>query len=290
MKSMTGFGRGEAAGEKYQVSVDVATVNRKQLDIRFSPPKEAVFLDSVVRSLVPEYLARGSVNIQLKLNFSSSFSGVQFNDAAITSYVQHIEKLQESFGIKTPVSLTEILLLPGAVDESAATIDIDEASAVAKEALSMALASLVDSRAKEGQHLQEDLLNRQQLLVGFLKDLSSASVGTVEQFKEKLLGRIREAGLDIDFDNDRLYQEVVLYTDRSDVTEELVRLEGHMKAFSELLEKVDPVGREMDFLMQEINREINTCGSKSSDSEIARLIVAMKAEVERCREQVQNVE
>ncbi|MCM8532898.1 MAG: YicC family protein [Lentisphaeraceae bacterium] len=290
MKSMTGFGRGEAADENYQISVDVTSVNRKQLDIRFSPPKEALFLDSVVRSTVPEFLARGSVNIQLKLNFSGKFSGVKFNDVAIAAYVDHIKELNKQHDLSSAISITEILQLPGTVDEADPKIDIDGVTAVAKKALAAALTHLVDSRSKEGLHLKEDLSSRQALMVELLAKLQESSKGNIDQFRDKLMSRIRDAGLELDLDSDRLYQEVVFHADRSDVTEELVRLEGHVKTFAELLKKTDPVGREMDFLMQEFNREVNTCASKSADSEIAKIVVAMKAEIERCREQVQNVE
>ena len=290
MKSMTGFGRGEASVNGYQISVDVSSVNRKQLDIRFSPPKEALFLDALVRSIIPKFLARGSVNVQLKLNFSGAFSGIKFNDDTIAAYKKHILELNESLGLENSISLSDILQLPGAVDEQEPTVNIDEVSAVAEKALEMALKNLVESRLKEGLHLKEDLSSRCQFLSDALVKLNAASKDSEGQLKEKILSRIREAGLELDLNNDRLYQEVVFYTDRSDITEELVRLKGHVKSFEQMLEKTDPVGREMDFLMQEMNREVNTTASKSSDGEIARQVVEMKAEIERCREQVQNVE
>jgi uncharacterized protein (TIGR00255 family) len=290
MKSMTGFGRGEASNESYQASVDISTVNRKQLDIRFSPPKEAMFVDALVRNTVSEFLSRGTVNIQLKLNFKTTFSGVKFNDSVIASYIEHIEQLKKTFNIETPVSLSEIFQLPGAVESAEAALPIDEINEVVEKALRTALENLVTSRQHEGTHLKKDLLERRDLMVSYLTELKERSSSTVAIFREKLLTRIREAGLDLDLNNDRLYQEVVLYADRTDITEEIVRLVGHMKLFANLLDKKEPVGRELDFLMQEINRETNTCASKSSDSEMARLVVSMKAEIERCREQVQNVE
>jgi uncharacterized protein (TIGR00255 family) len=287
---MTGFGRGEAAGNGYQVSVDISSVNRKQLDVRFSPPKEALFLESVVRNTVPKFLARGNVNVQLKLNLTDGFSSVRFNDQVIKGYVDHIREMQDAMDIDTPVSLTEVFMLPGAVEPGDPEISVDDLTEVAEKAIISALENLVEARSVEGAHLKEDLTARKDVLIQSLKELTAKTAGTGEQFREKIMSRIKEAGLDLELDNDRLHQEVVFYADRADVTEELVRLEAHVKQFAQLLNKTAPVGRELDFLMQEINREVNTCASKSSDREIARLVVALKAELERCREQIQNVE
>ena len=157
MKSMTGFGRGEAAKGSYQISIDVSSVNRKQLDIRFSPPKEAIFLDSLVRSIIPKFLARGSVNVQMKLNFSGAFSGIKFNAQTIAAYMKHMNELNESLNLTKAVSLSDILQLPGAIDEQEPTVNVDDVAAVAAEALEMALKNLVESRSKEGLHLKEDL-------------------------------------------------------------------------------------------------------------------------------------
>ena len=291
MKSMTGFGRGEASNKDYQVSVDISSVNRKQLDIRFSTPKEALFLEAVVRSTVPEYAARGTINIQMKINFSSgSLNSVKFNDELIKEYLKHVKQLQKDTGLNEDVSVSDILALPGAVEPTEAQISVDGLTEVAKKSLINALENLVKARTEEGSHLKEDLIARKDVLLGYVSELKEKSVKTVEQFREKLLSRINDAGLSMDLDPERIHQEVVIYADRTDITEELVRLEGHLIQFGKLIEKNEPVGRELDFLMQELNREINTTASKSSDSEIAKLAVAVKAELERCREQIQNVE
>ncbi|MCM8540770.1 MAG: YicC family protein [Lentisphaeraceae bacterium] len=291
MKSMTGFGRGEASGKGYQVSVDISSVNRKQLDIRFATPKEALFLEAMVRSTVPEFIARGTVNIQMKINNTSgSSNSIKFNDELIKNYLEHIEQLQKDTGLSGELSMTDILSLPGAVEQADNVISVDDLTEVATESLKMALTNLIEARTIEGSHLKEDLITRKDILLKYVKDLSEKSSSSVAQFREKLHSRISEAGLDLDLDSDRIHQEVVMYADRTDITEELVRLDGHLQQLGKLIEKKEPVGRELDFLMQELNREINTTSSKSSDSDIARLAVAIKAELERCREQIQNVE
>ena len=291
MKSMTGFGRGQASNQDYQVSIDISSVNRKQLDIRFSPPKEAIFLESLVRKTIPEFVARGVINVQLKLNASgNSADGIQFNDAIIQSYVSHLQQLNKHFDLKTPISLNDIHLLPGAVQSAEKEVSVEALSAVTEEALKEALKAIVANRQNEGLQLKEDLKERREILWNNLSELKEKSAQATVNFREKLEARIREAGLTIELDSERIHQEVVLYADRSDITEEVVRLEAHLKQFAVLIDKEGPVGRELDFLMQEIGREINTTGSKSSDNDISRVVVAMKAEVERCREQVQNVE
>ena len=291
MKSMTGFGRGEANAEGYQISIDISSVNRKQLDIRFSPPREAIFLESLVRKSIPQHVARGVINVQLKLNNSGTAAGgVKLNDEVIKSYITQIQKLNSELKLDTAVSMTEILQLPGTVQAAEAEIDADILSTVAAEALTTALQALVKNRTNEGTHLKQDLAERQQILAASITSLNEKSANSTAQFREKLEARIRDAELTIELDSERIHQEVVLYADRSDITEELVRLDAHIKQFSLLLEKEGPVGRELDFLMQEMSREVNTTGSKSSDREVSKLVVTLKTELERCREQVQNVE
>jgi len=291
MKSMTGFGRGEANAEGYQISIDISSVNRKQLDIRFSPPREAIFLESLVRKSIPKHVARGVINVQMKLNNSASAAGaIQFNDDVIKSYISQIQKLNNELDLQSSVSMSEIFLLPGAVQTAEAEINADILSNVANEALVKALAALVQNRTNEGAHLKTDLTERQQLLLSTIEELKEISSNSTALFREKLEARIRDAELKIELDSERIHQEVVLYADRSDITEELVRLDAHIKQFAILLEKKGPVGRELDFLMQEMSREVNTTGSKSSDREVSRLVVTLKTELERCREQVQNVE
>lgn len=291
MKSMTGFGRAEASDKAYQVSVDVSSVNRKQLDIRFSTPKEALFLEPLVRSIVPDFVSRGTINVQIKINFTAgSGHQVKFNNKLIKEYLSHIKNLQEDSGIDANVSITDILSLPGAVENVEAELSIDELSQVVETSLKMALKNLVQARSIEGRHLKEDLTSRKDTLLRHLLILKEKKAATVTQFRQKLLSRIQEAELEIDLNSDRLHQEVVIYADRTDITEELVRLEAHLQQLDRLIDKTEPVGRELDFLMQELNREINTVAAKSLDSNIALLVVAMKAELERCREQIQNVE
>ncbi|NQZ57578.1 MAG: YicC family protein, partial [Lentisphaeraceae bacterium] len=270
---------------------DISSVNRKQLDFRFSPPREAIFLESFVRKTIPESVARGVINVQMKLNATGdSAAGIQFNDAIIKSYVSHLQQLNKHYDLKTPVSLNDIHLLPGAVQSAEKEISVDDLSSVAAEALKTALEALVKNRHNEGIQLKTDMNERREILLKGLEGLKEKSAQATINFREKLEARIREAGLTIELDSERIHQEVVFYADKSDITEELVRLEAHLKQFAVLIEKEGPVGRELDFLIQEIGREVNTTGSKSSDNNLSRIVVTMKAELERCREQIQNVE
>ncbi len=186
--------------------------------------------------------------------------------------------------------MVELLNLPGAVESTEADISIDELSAVAKQSLVNALSNLIKSRTNEGLHLNNDLVERKKVIAAYVNELKIISSQSVDQFRQKLHNRLNESGLQIPLDAERLHQEVVIYADRSDVSEELVRLEAHLAQFEALLKKSEPVGRELDFLMQEFNREINTTAAKSTDSNMAKIAVSVKAELERCREQIQNVE
>ena len=291
MNSMTGFGRGAAASGAFSIQVEISSVNRKQLEIRFVPPRDAPYLDQIVRDALQTRLSRGAVSVNLRLDFAESAGpGGQINIALLEAYGRAAIELHQRLGLPPPADLSPLFSLPGVTGGSSAELPEDEISSLTRQALKLALDGLCASRAAEGARLRSDLEQRFALLEGWRDELEKLAGQSVASFRERLLARIKEAGLDLLPDDERLLKEVVLFADRSDVTEEMVRLQGHLAAFRGLLARPGAVGREMDFLAQETGREINTTGSKSQDSTISRLVVSFKAELERIREQIQNLE
>ena len=291
MKSMTGFGRGSAGGKDFLVSIELSTVNRKNLDIRVGFPREYLALEVLIREKVSKALARGIVTGSVNISATGESAGAaKINVAVLESYWQQLNEFHKTQGLSSEPDTARLLNLPGVLDDSGKKYDEDELLAAAGEALEKALEVLIANREREGLAMKDDFKLRLQLMRDLYNQIETASEGTLGQFRDKLLARIREAGLDVEVDDERLAQEVVLYADRSDITEEIVRMRAHLDQFEKLLEKPQPVGREFDFLLQEMGREINTTGSKSSDSTLSSLVVNFKAELDKCREQIANVE
>ena len=291
MKSMTGFGRGSNNGSNFSVSVELSTVNRKNLDIRVGFPREYLALEVLIREKVSKALARGIVTGSIIVSADGDHSGAnKINTQVLNAYWQQLNDFHTQAGIKSEPDTARLLSLPGVLDDSGKKYDEDELLSAAANALEEALEVLIENREREGLAMKEDFVMRLGLMRSMYEQIEKASEGTLAQFREKLLARVREAGLEIEVDNERLVQEVVLYADRSDITEEIVRMRAHLDQFEKLLEKPAPVGREFDFLLQEMGREINTTGSKSSDSVLSSLVVTFKAELDKCREQIANVE
>ena len=214
----------------------------------------------------------------------------KINTQVLNAYWQQLNDFHTQAGIKSEPDTARLLSLPGVLDDSGKKYDEDELLSATTIALEEALKVLIANREREGLAMKEDFVLRLDLMRSMYEKIEQTSEGTLAQFREKLLARVREAGLDVEVDNERLTQEVVLYADRSDITEEIVRMRAHLDQFEKLLEKSTPVGREFDFLLQEMGREINTTGSKSNDSVLSSLVVSFKAELDKCREQIANVE
>ncbi|MEN9359868.1 MAG: hypothetical protein RL095_1403 [Verrucomicrobiota bacterium] len=291
MNSMTGFGRGAAASGAFSIQVEISSVNRKQLEIRFVAPREASYLDALVRDALQSRLSRGAVSVNLRLDHAAAGAPQgQINIGLLESYGRAAIELHQRLGLPPPADLSPLFALPGVTVGGSAELPEEEVSTLARQAVKQALEGLCASRAAEGARLRLDLEQRITLLESWRDELEQLAGQSVASFRERLLDRIREAGLEMLPDDERLLKEVVLFADRSDVTEEMVRLKGHLSAFRALLARPGAVGREMDFLAQETGREINTTGSKSQDSAMSRLVVSFKAELERIREQIQNLE
>jgi uncharacterized protein (TIGR00255 family) len=289
---MTGYGRGECVKDGFKFTVELNSVNRKQSDIMINLPKELVELEPRIRDVINSELSRGRIMVVVAYHRGASKAEEQIElDVALAkAYHRAIQKLQKQIKLNGSLTLETILRAPGVMKLAETTVDAELVWPCVETALRKALVQLVKMREKEGKFLANDLTQRLGVLAAGVDQVRRAAPATVNRYREQLHARVKEAGLDVPIDDQRLLKEVVIFADRCDITEELTRMESHLKQFREHLNSNEPVGRTLDFLAQEMNREINTIGSKANAAEVSQQVVKMKAELEKIREQVQNIE
>ena len=293
MKSMTGFGRGAAQGEGYSVAVDLKTVNNRFLDVHIRASGELAQLEAVVRKRVGERLSRGRVDVNISVERTSEVS-YELNRPLIAGFIQAMRDMQTEFGLAGEPDINVIARIPGAMQASRTGVS-EEALKGVEAALSQALDELEAMREREGAALAAEMASRLDEIERHLPVIESLSGEQVENYRARVYKRISELlardGLEIvELDQGRLSQEVAYLADRSDITEETARLRSHVAQFRAALTETTDTGKRLDFLLQEFNREANTVLSKSTDLAIKDSALAIKAAVEKLREQVQNVE
>lgn len=296
MRSMTGYGSGRAtAANGAQCAVEVQSVNRKQTELMINLPRDLSSLEPSVREIVNAHVARGRfvINVSFQARpVASANMAPSLDVATARAYYEAMRALQTELGAGGEISIETILRAPG-------VLRLQEQEAVAPEqvwpqvktALEASLAALVEMRGREGQRLADDLRARLQFIDGLLADVRARVPLVVQQHRQAMQERLARAGLETPIDEDRLAKEIALFADRSDVSEEVTRLASHFDQFAALLdEKEKPIGRTLDFLTQEIARELNTLGAKANDLAIGQSVLAAKTELDKIREQVQNIE
>lgn len=291
-KSMTGFGIGEFKDQYYNLSVECKTINHKYLDINPRVPRKLSFLEDKLRFLIKDHLGRGRVDIFVKFETVTSVGSQLVYDAELAKQYYHILKnIKSDFGLEEPISPVDIAKFPDVVKITEAEDDEEILWNMLSDAANKALENLCNMRIIEGKKLEKDILARADLLERSVCDLEKYTDTIEKEYKDKLYARISELLDDPKVvDEYRLAQEVAIYADKSNITEEIVRFKSHINQLRDTVTADESVGRKMDFLIQEMNREVNTIGSKSSDVSIANLVINMKAELEKIREQVQNIE
>lgn len=291
LKSMTGFGEGSASAAGIQVVAELSSVNRKQLDINVSLPRNLVTLDAQVQNMIRSEFSRGRVSGIIRVDATKGFAGtVSVDDRLATKYIKALRKSARKLKLTDDLGAETIARLAGVVTVEQANLDAEHVSSVLEKAMVTALRGLAKMRLMEGKELAKDLRQRIGMLDSMVKSIRKLAPGVVSCYRAKLHQRMEEAGLEELSADDRIIKEIALFADRSDISEELVRLNSHLKQFRQLLGSAEPVGRTLDFLCQELFREINTIGSKANEVEITRHVVSFKTELERIREQVQNIE
>lgn len=293
IQSMTGFGKGMASDGENDIRVELKTLNNRYLDINARIPKELSFLEESVRGILKRHIRRGRVELYLTYEMGEGASAqVQVDHGLLTQYMRAFGEMEERHGIEQDLTASAMAKLPDVIQMKRGEADEQAVGALTREALEGAIAGLTEMRSREGAHMAQDIGDRTETLHGMLDQIKERAPQVVGEYKEKLVGRIQELCKDTQaaLDETRLESEVAYMADRCDISEEITRLSSHLAEVKKLLESDAAVGRKLDFLIQEINREINTIGSKSSDIAITRLVVDMKSEAERIREQVQNIQ
>jgi uncharacterized protein (TIGR00255 family) len=293
MKSMTGYGRGECSQDGFKVTAELSSVNRKQMEITVTLPRELEMLEAPIRDRINRHVARGRLNVRVSLHAggTNQAARLHLNVPLAKAYARELGRLAKQLHLEGPVTLDHIARAPGVfqTDEELA-VEADFEAAVEK-ALAVALNQMMKMREREGAHLAEDLARRIGIMRKAAARIQEQAPKVAKRYRAQLIERIREAGLEAPGqDDERLLKEIVYFADRCDITEELTRLQSHFKQFEDCRNSREPVGRTLDFLAQEMNREINTIGSKANDPLISRQVVTLKAELEKFREQAQNVE
>lgn len=292
MKSMTGYGRGDCSRNGAKITVELNSVNRKQSDISINLPRELVELEPRIRDVINARVSRGRLSVVIVYHpgASRSRARIQVDTALAKSYLQATKKLHKELGVNGSITLDSLLRAPGVVNLIEAEVDVEELWPLVEEALTKALDRLVKMREREGKHLAADLAKRLGIIRDGVAKIRAEAPNVMKRYQQQLHARIKSAGVELPMDDERLLKEVVLFADRADISEELTRLASHLDQFTGCLAATEPVGRTLDFLSQEMNREINTIGSKANEITISQTVVTLKAELEKIREQVQNVE
>lgn len=288
---MTGYGRGEADHDGAKFSVELNSVNRKQSDIVVNLPRDLAELEPRIRQTINQQISRGRTNVLVSLhNGANGTRKLALDTELARSYHTAMRDLQKQLSAPGEITIATILQAPGVMRPPEEALKPEQAWPSVEQALSRALTDLIRMREREGKHLAKDLIHRLKAMRKVLKEIGALHPDVVKKYRAALVERLDKAGLPIPLDDERLLKEVSFFADRSDITEELTRLESHLAQFAHHLRKNEPVGRTLEFITQEIFREVNTLGSKANDAGISQRVVSLKSELEKIREQIQNLE
>ena len=288
---MTGFGRGEATVDQWKINVELSGVNRKQIDVSVNLPSALVELEGDVRRSVTESISRGRIGVRVNLEHTGNRAAkLAFDEELARQYIEAAKTLSALGEIETRLTAADLFRAPGLFRLQDSEVDASDLRDTLLEAAGDGLNRLSEMQTQEGEHLRADLIARLNAIEEEVRQIAELSPKVPATHRENLMKRLHESGLEVALDDDRVLKEIGLFADRCDISEELTRIDSHLAQFRTYLESDEPVGRPLDFLCQEFNRELNTIGSKANDADIAQGIVRSKTELEKIREQVQNVQ
>ena len=291
ISSMTGFGRATVASDGREITIELKSVNHRYLDLAFRMPRHIGFIEDVLRQLLTEQLSRGHVDIFVNYrNTRTDARTVVIDEALMGAYLSAARKAAAQYELRDDITLSAAMRFPDVTDVIEAEEDRDAVAALAREAALRAVTAMKRMRAGEGERLCNDLLNRVTTVESIAGKIDVRAPFVVEEYRTKLSERIESMLGGVEVDRTRLATEVALFADKASINEELVRLASHLTEMRKALGADEAAGRRLDFIVQEMNREFNTIGSKANDAEITSLVIAGKGEIEKIREQVQNIE
>ncbi len=291
IRSMTGFGRAQSSVEGYNITVEIRSVNNRYFDFYAKMPRAFSFLEEKVKALLSTEISRGKVECSLQIETTADESViVSINEPLATGYVKAIEELAEKYEVKNDLTALSLARFSDILSITKAPVDEEALWEKVQVAVKEALSEFIKMREIEGEKLKADVLSRADTIIENVSYIEERSPETVKAYSEKLLERMKTVLGDTQVDEARILTEAAIYADKVAVAEETVRLRSHIDQLHSMLDSNEAVGRKLDFLVQEINREANTIGSKAQDVDIARRVIDIKAEVEKIREQIQNIE
>ena len=291
MKSMTGFGRAKLEKNDRIYRIEIKSVNHKYSDISIKMPRSLNYLEEKIKKEIASNISRGKIDVYIGFeNYSEAQKEIKVNDGLVKEYIKEFEKLANENNLSMNIPVTEITKLPDVLTLREKEEEEDVIQNEVLECMKLAVENFVEMRKQEGNKIKEDLRNRINKVEQYVQEISEFSTRLVEEYIVKLEQRIKDILKTDVVDKSRLAMEVVIYADKCSIEEELTRLKSHIVQFNQFLEVETPIGKKIDFLLQEMNRETNTIGSKSGSLDITNLVVNMKTELEDIREQVQNIE
>lgn len=291
IRSMTGFGRGSAKIDGGTVTVEIKTVNHKFFDATLKLPPGLAMLEDDIKEMLQKHIKRGKVNLNIVCDgrlFKTE--KVSINTDIARSYYEELKSLKKSLGLQEAISIKDILSMPGVISAEASEKSATQLWPQVKAALESAITHLVKDRAKEGKSLYKDLSTRSKHISAMLGIIRSRAHLNIEEYRKRFADRIKDLTGGNEINMGRLEMEVAIYAKNSDIAEEITRLQNHLANFNKTITANDEVGKKLDFIAQELHREINTIGSKASDFKISRHVIEIKGEIEKIREQAKNLE
>lgn len=291
LKSMTGYGRREVVTEGKKILIEIKSVNHRYSDYNIKVQRHLGFLEDKIRKHVSTAITRGKVDIYLNVeNFESADKEISLNIPMAKNYIEVLTQLRDEFGLKDDITVTSVARNTDIFQTERLEEDEEQLWNTVKGVIDDALGDFVAMREREGTRIEKDLCDRIEYMRTLVKKIEDRSPQTVSEYSDRLYEKIKEVLDSREIDEARVLTEVAIYADKVAVNEETVRLSSHFAEFGEIIGCGEPAGRKLDFLIQEINREVNTIGSKASDIEIAKTVVTLKGEIEKLREQIQNIE
>ncbi|MBR5248033.1 MAG: YicC family protein [Lachnospiraceae bacterium] len=291
IKSMTGFGRCEVAENNRKFTVEMKSVNHRYLDVNIKMPKKLNFFESAIRTELKKYISRGKVDIFIAYeDFSESNTTVRYNKEVAAEYLKYLDQMAEEFQLDNDVRVSTLSKYPEVFTMEEQTMDEEELWKELQKAVAGAAEGFVQTRIAEGENLKEDLIGKLDGMLELTDFISNRSPQILAEYHEKLADKVRELLEDVKIDESRLLTEVAIMADKICVDEELVRLRSHIETTKKSLSEGGSIGRKLDFIAQEMNREANTILSKANDLEVSNCAIELKTEIEKVREQIQNIE
>lgn len=291
IKSMTGFGRCEVAENNRKFTVEMKAVNHRYLDVNIKMPKSLNFFESTIRNLLKEYIERGKVDLYITYeDFSEDNFSLKYNEELAGQYLAHLRAMAEKFGLENDIRVSSLSRYPDVFTMEQVEADEKELWAGLEKAIRGAAEQFVESRIAEGEHLKQDLIDKLDTMQGYVDFIEERSPVIMKDYRERLETKVKELLGDQQLDDSRIATEVTIFADKICVDEETVRLRSHIKSTKEALLAGGSIGRKLDFIAQEMNREANTILSKANDLEISDTGINLKTDIEKVREQIQNIE